>query len=370
MKNDMSFLIGIAAALVSGLISYGFGRKQQKDQYNLQSSLMTQQAGLNREQYDYEYQKESPAQRMQQYMEAGLNPALMYSNGVAGMQGSVSGVSGSSVGIPNLSNLFDLSENMLDISSSREKEGKTDPAKVEMEWRKSMAALTNSELVGQDLANKWQEFENKWKDFDTNLKIKYSPEEWDLKIKTMREDLANLKADTISLMNDNSLFGRKRVQLDNAIKIQEQTYDNLVAQKDLFVEQTKTESSKRFALESQGQRDLSQADWNDVRRVLDESFGNKERSLSIEKVEEEISKLRSDVDLVRSLTELNDKRTEYTEKDFYLRVGTLILNALHGRRSNNITEQHYKNTDNKSGISVENVISLGRILLPYLLKAV
>lgn len=138
------FAIGLVLTLVSGIASVALSNGQQEQQYELNSQLMKDQAGLNREQYDYEYAKESPAARVRQYMEAGLNPALMYSNGVAGMQGSVSGVSGSSVGIPNLSNLFDVSEKLTNLSSAREKEGETAPSKVKMEELKSVIALNDA----------------------------------------------------------------------------------------------------------------------------------------------------------------------------------------------------------------------------------
>lgn len=146
-----SVLLALAAAVVGGVLGLASSKKQSKDQYELNSSLMNEQARLNREQYDYEYMKESPSARVAQYQQAGLNPALMYSNGVAGMQGSVSGVSGSSVGIPNLSNLFDISENMLNISSSREKEGDTEPSRVDMNLKESRAKLLESLKGHEDI---------------------------------------------------------------------------------------------------------------------------------------------------------------------------------------------------------------------------
>ena len=141
------FVVTVVSALAKGIVSHTSSSIQQNRQYELNSRLMDQQAGLNRAQYDYEYEKESPARRMQQYMEAGLNPALMYSNGVAGMQGSVSGVSGSSVGIPNLSNLFDMSESI----NAMDKLGLTEPAKVSMDLDKQRANLFKSLKGHEDI---------------------------------------------------------------------------------------------------------------------------------------------------------------------------------------------------------------------------
>lgn len=165
-----SFLAALAVTLVGSVVSLFAASKQQKEQYELNSQLMDKQAGLNREQYDYEYAKESPAARVRQYMEAGLNPALMYSNGVAGMQGSVSGVGGSSVGIPYLSDLFDLSENMMNLSSSREKEGKTEPSKVKMDELKSVIALNDANKTIAEAMPDRIKAETDATRFDTHLK--------------------------------------------------------------------------------------------------------------------------------------------------------------------------------------------------------
>lgn len=228
-----SLLAALAVTIIGGVISAIAASGQQEQQADLNSQLMEKQAGLNRDQYDYEYSKESPAARVRQYQEAGLNPALMYSNGVAGMQGSVSGVSGSSVGIPNLSNLFDLSENMLNVSSSREKEGETAPSKVEMSLQESYKALTNENVVGQKLQNQWQEYENAWKNVDSAIKSQYAGDIAEIDLKTRREQFDKLCADTISVMNDNSLIPEKRQQLQNALKVQTEQLLNMQAERAL-----------------------------------------------------------------------------------------------------------------------------------------
>lgn len=116
-----SIIGGIGQGISSGLSGLAFGmsgtrrqmRKQQQyalEQMKVQNQYaqeqMKLQSDLNKQQYNYEFEMESPASRAQQLRDAGLNPALMYGGGSAGagMQGSVgtvstpSGPSGSSIG--------------------------------------------------------------------------------------------------------------------------------------------------------------------------------------------------------------------------------------------------------------------------------
>lgn len=88
-----SFGTGIGSGLASGLINNIFNgpRKQLKNQ----KKLMDHQAKINKDLFDYQYEKELPSVRRRQLEEAGLNPALMYSgSGVSGMNAQIGHSSG------------------------------------------------------------------------------------------------------------------------------------------------------------------------------------------------------------------------------------------------------------------------------------
>lgn len=70
-------------------------KKQSALDYEYATKMADYNAQIARDQYDYEYEKESPAARRAQYEAAGLNSALMYGAGGQGMQGSVSSPQGS-----------------------------------------------------------------------------------------------------------------------------------------------------------------------------------------------------------------------------------------------------------------------------------
>ncbi|UCS96051.1 MAG: DNA pilot protein [Microviridae sp.] len=90
-----------ASATQAGSVAIG-GRKKQKrafqynqelqrQQYEANSALMKQQMDYSRRMWDLENEYNSPASQMQRYRDAGLNPALMYSQGDSGNAGSVGG---------------------------------------------------------------------------------------------------------------------------------------------------------------------------------------------------------------------------------------------------------------------------------------
>lgn len=88
-----SFGTGIGSGLASGLINNIFNgpRKQLINQ----KKLMDHQAKINKDLFDYQYEKELPSVRRRQLEEAGLNPALMYSgSGVSGMNAQIGHSSG------------------------------------------------------------------------------------------------------------------------------------------------------------------------------------------------------------------------------------------------------------------------------------
>lgn len=71
-------LSSAVSGLVNGVIGSIF-RPSLRQQINSQKELMQEQSRLNRENYDYQFDKTSPANMVQLYRNAGLNPGLMYS---------------------------------------------------------------------------------------------------------------------------------------------------------------------------------------------------------------------------------------------------------------------------------------------------
>lgn len=79
-----SFGTSVASGLGSGFINALFNSPQK--QLKNSKRLMAEQARINKDLFDYQYQKELPSVRVEQLKQAGLNPALMYSgSGVSGL---------------------------------------------------------------------------------------------------------------------------------------------------------------------------------------------------------------------------------------------------------------------------------------------
>lgn len=79
---------------------YGSQRQRMQWQAEVQKDMMSHQAQLNRDQYDYEFSKESayndPSAVVKRLLNAGLNPALFYSGGSGASGQGVSASLGSS----------------------------------------------------------------------------------------------------------------------------------------------------------------------------------------------------------------------------------------------------------------------------------
>lgn len=93
MNKTGSALSGGLSSAVSGLVNGAIGaifRPSLRQQINSQKELMQEQARINKEQYDYQYDKTSPETMVQLYRNAGLNPGLMYSgNAGSGVRASM-----------------------------------------------------------------------------------------------------------------------------------------------------------------------------------------------------------------------------------------------------------------------------------------
>lgn len=118
---DGSFggVVNAVGGLIGGATSARQNRKQRKHEREMQEDaqvferdLMKLEKQLNREQYDYEFDKEaeynSPTAQMQRWEDAGLNPYMMMEGASAGsVEASAGSVSGSAPGY-SVNKPFDL----------------------------------------------------------------------------------------------------------------------------------------------------------------------------------------------------------------------------------------------------------------------
>lgn len=101
-----SLSTGLIGGAVNGFMDRLFNgspSKQLDRQLAYNREIMDYQQKLNREQFDYEYEKQSPKAIREQLEKAGLNPALMYGGSSAsGIQASIDGVGLSSMSNPHV----------------------------------------------------------------------------------------------------------------------------------------------------------------------------------------------------------------------------------------------------------------------------
>lgn len=127
---------------ISSLFSSGYWTAQRQLRNNLQ--LMDRQAELQREQYDYEMQQESPAMQRKRLEAAGLNPSLMYGSGagagVSASMGSPSLPTSSAPYAPIITNPMQIQD--LSLKASQTKKNEAD------------ARLVNAEAEEKERTNK------------------------------------------------------------------------------------------------------------------------------------------------------------------------------------------------------------------------
>lgn len=175
MNGALGLAFGAAQSGLNTLIN-GSWRTHARFQRDMQKDLMSHQAELNRQQYDYEMQQESPAMQRQRLEAAGMNPALAYGSGAggSGMSASVGSVSGGSSGMPNPKAMQSVPVSLTDIAQieslaagARKTKAEAAAAEYELERKKRQdanglegyevdALKLNNELVSARIASEQQ----------------------------------------------------------------------------------------------------------------------------------------------------------------------------------------------------------------------
>lgn len=155
---------------ISSLFSSGYWTAQRQHRNNM--ALMDKQAELQRQQYDYELQQESPAMQRKRLEAAGLNPSLMYGGGagagVNASMGSPSLPSSSAPYAPIITNPMQLQD--LSLKESQRKLNDAESRKINAEAEEkertnesglpeALASKAFEEIVGIKIVNRLRELE-------------------------------------------------------------------------------------------------------------------------------------------------------------------------------------------------------------------
>ncbi len=151
---------GLGAAAVSGvtsLVSGLFGRDERQEQirqqqkYNL--DLAKKQNQWNIEQWQRENNYNLPANQMQRLKDAGLNPDMMYQNGVSGMTAASSPTmtAGNSADLTNQPTMGEIAQNSINSAMQGQ----------QLALLKAQTEKTKSETVGIDKQNEWTDAINR-----------------------------------------------------------------------------------------------------------------------------------------------------------------------------------------------------------------
>lgn len=235
---------------------------------------LTSQA--NREQYDYEYQMESPAARVAQYQQAGLNKGLMYSSSATGMQGSVGSVQssvpssrasrknapaapsfGSLASYMNTAIEAEKADSLVNLNDALRDKAIAEAKNTEVNtlYQQKATILKELEIVGKQLENETdadrkvflkESYDKQLRQLDlVNSKIEQEVKESEQRVKESEQDTATKKALQGKYEEEAKTEGVKR--------------ENLAEDTKLKGEMSKTEQEKRNELISRAKLNESQS---------------------------------------------------------------------------------------------------------------
>lgn len=237
---------GIVDSVGGGLFGSLLGGIGSRRQYKNEKKLMALQneyfkeqsqftAALNRQQYDYEYEKESPSATARRLRAAGLNPALMYGTGNAGVQAAVGTSSanppsghaaGFATGLASLG-VSPVDQSIIRANDAKANESNARAQDILGQTPEAMARINNI-VEGTNLSIAERQLQQQ---FLENARV----QEDIMKLQKIREQYLNQSMNkkyvvrTVSATGDISSFQIEGKYLDNLIKSQEYIrglYDN------------------------------------------------------------------------------------------------------------------------------------------------
>lgn len=334
----LDFLKGLGNSASQGLLNSGLNMLQQGNQYRLQSRLMEKQYQLNKELYDYEYQKESPAARVQQLHDAGLNTGLMYSNGVAGMQGSVGSVSGGSIGLGGAS-ATDPASSLERLSSAQRQDTESMINRVKQIRENIGVILDNQQSLLNDLKRIKEEVEianAMTEGAEKRARLQELYETRSDRYEQLRQSNLKLKEETKVLTET---IGEKRAstELKKAQSATEKTEQALNEAK------IKTESATQSEKYANVRNLEATAEGKQLDNALKDEFGRLLTEAEYAEILSRIANVEQDTQTKASVEKLNELRGKYTDEEFYLKVyDTLVLGTIDSfahRRNSKVAEK-------------------------------
>lgn len=170
-----------------------------------------------------------PSAARQRYEDAGMNPALAYGGGSAGVNtaGGLSPAPASEVGVGSIGtptlpvtspNMLALSEALVNRSIANKNNaeadslrGETKPTQVEMDLHQSEKALVDEKIIGQRVANDLDalryELDKEWK-----------PQEYELNNKILTRRAETAFEELVAARNENALYPQKVEQINAHIE--------------------------------------------------------------------------------------------------------------------------------------------------------
>lgn len=350
LSSGLSSLIQLPIDMLAGGINARRNWKYYQKQaaldhrYNLQT--MQESAQIARAQYDYEYEKESPAARVQQLQNAGLNKGLMYSSGATGMQGSVSSPAPSTSrgSMPNMQNST-LASLVSAGSAAVMNQATTKRTLQETENLETEQQFMKLRMLTEQLEQTRKRIENE-KD-STQLRI----------LKAQEKDLI----DRVRIENE---------RLSQDTKTSKAQEGKAIAETDLATARVDVEKARKENLDALTNLAKEDTRYRKIQNDLEEEFGRLGRVFSLSNLAMSVAKMQSDIGLNNALSALNENRANLTEDEFYLKVFDSIagrgLDAL--RLFFNVkSDKQAKEQADK--MSTQSKIGLVRLILPLLLKS-
>lgn len=263
-------IIGGATSGISSAVSGKMNRRSlryNKEQAELNRHFQSAEADKAREWQEAIYNRyESPYAMVRQYLDAGLNPALMYGSASSGSMPSTSVPSGSmasapSMQMPDFSGLLSIAESMLNLSRT-EAEIKNIKSVTEKTEQETSNLLTTQELIDSNIKLNNITVDKVRSEIDNNRatlkeiasRIDLNTIDYALKNYQIDEIQSKIRLNTHQSELILSQIGLNSDQMDK-IKAEIGNLiadtDNKKKQKDLFIAQTFLSQAQKSLLENQ-----------------------------------------------------------------------------------------------------------------------